>query len=92
MIVTRNYYNSFKWIGTLSRDVKIEYKERHYDELPICPKCSDFRACPFVNMTKYCQEVKIKNLIDNPLGIYILIFVVLWCKYQVKYSVGYTNK
>ncbi|XP_026314628.1 anoctamin-4-like [Hyposmocoma kahamanoa] len=73
------YYNSFRWIGTLSREPKLGYKERRYEELPICPKCNDFKACPFVNMTKYCQEVKIKNLIDNPLGIYVIVFAVLWC-------------
>lgn len=80
--VARGWYRSYTWVGTLSRDAKISYKDRHYKDLPVCPKCRDFKTCPFINMTKYCQEVKIKNLIDNPLGIYAVIFAVLWCKYQ----------
>lgn len=55
----------------------------HYEDLPVCPKCADFAACPFVNLTNYCKEMLVKTCLDNPLAIYNIFFTLLYCTYII---------
>ncbi|XP_026313649.1 uncharacterized protein LOC113225540 [Hyposmocoma kahamanoa] len=77
------YYYQYQWTSTYSRAEwrigrRSNYKITTYYDLPVCPKCKDFQVCPFINMTVYCLETKMKTAIDNPYGILALGFIVLW--------------
>ncbi|XP_049883600.1 anoctamin-4-like [Pectinophora gossypiella] len=48
-----------------------------YNDLPVCPKCKDFVACPFRYMEDYTGENKTKLALDFPYNIAYAYFVVM---------------
>lgn len=76
-------YWVYSWTSTYSRvewriGMHSNYREQTYHDLPMCPKCKDFKACPFINITNYCLEAKFKNFLDNPFGLYSCGFIFIW--------------
>lgn len=73
----------YTYVGTLTRVAhKLSYyrylRTVSYYDMPICPSCSDFQACPFVNLSYYCEQTKFKNFVDNPYSIIFCAVFAIW--------------
>nr|XP_037871805.1 anoctamin-5 isoform X2 [Bombyx mori] len=68
-------------LGIFDKTYETVYKDVCHDKLnkTVCPRCSSFIGCPFLNLKKYyCFGTKLVNVLDNGYLHYYCYFVVLW--------------